>query len=167
MVCPVSNDSKTTVVWDEEKAEILAKTFVKFEKNMELIAKWGQQRIHFMQKQNSLNCQKISHVTFIIFFIESFLTFSFVAVFMGCLSRTRKVWTTLLKSAPRSLESSWQACAPSGRNRWTRKPKEPWVNLTTFSHRNFLQHPQDGAILHLQGRQRDIWTLLSLQLSSF
>jgi len=72
---------------------------LKFDINTEMICKKGQQRLYFLRKLNSFNVDKVMLSLFYKSFIESVLTFAFIAWYGGISLREKNNLSNIVKVA--------------------------------------------------------------------
>jgi len=72
---------------------------LKFDINTEMICKKGQQRLYFLRKLNSFNVNKVMLSLFYKSFIESVLTFAFIAWYGGISLREKNNLSNIVKVA--------------------------------------------------------------------
>ena len=72
---------------------------LKFDVNTDTICKKGQQRLYFLRKLNSFNVDKVMLSLFYKSFIESVLTFSFIAWYGGISLRDKNNLSHIVKVA--------------------------------------------------------------------
>lgn len=77
---------------------------LKFDKNMEVISKKGQQPIYLLRKLNSFNVSKPISSVFYRSFIESLLTFSFISWFHGLSVKNKNTLSSIVGTCARVMD---------------------------------------------------------------